>query len=98
MQTQVDQNFDKGDTNNDGFLGRDEVQAMTGKATETIQGKIEQEDVGAEVGGQLQGGGAVEGGDTLVTLEAEENGEALDGVVVVINHQNAEGSHFQHLC
>ena len=43
VQKQVDTNFDKGDTNNDGFLNRAEIQAMTSKALEGVQPKIEAE-------------------------------------------------------
>jgi Ca2+-binding EF-hand superfamily protein len=43
VQKQVDGNFGKGDTNNDGFLSRTEVQAMTGKALQGIEPKIEAE-------------------------------------------------------
>jgi Ca2+-binding EF-hand superfamily protein len=43
VQKQVDTNFDKGDTNNDGFLNRAEIQAMTGKALEGVQPKLEAE-------------------------------------------------------
>ena len=43
VQKQVDQNFDKGDTNNDNFLGRAEVQAMTSRALQSLAPKIEAE-------------------------------------------------------
>jgi len=43
VQKQVDTNFDKGDTNNDGFLNRAEIQAMTSKALEGVQPKLEAE-------------------------------------------------------
>jgi Ca2+-binding protein (EF-Hand superfamily) len=43
VQKQVDSNFDKGDTNNDGFLNRAEIQAMTSKALEGVQPKLEAE-------------------------------------------------------
>jgi Ca2+-binding EF-hand superfamily protein len=43
VQKQVDANFDKGDTNNDNFLSRAEVQAMTAKALQSLNPKIEAE-------------------------------------------------------
>ena len=43
VQKQVDGNFDKGDTNNDGFLSQAEVQAMTSKALQTLEPKIDAE-------------------------------------------------------
>jgi len=43
VQKQVDANFDKGDSNNDGFLNRGEIQAMTNKALEGVQPKLEAE-------------------------------------------------------
>ena len=43
VQKQVDANFDKGDTNNDNFLGRAEVQAMTSRALQNLTPKIEAE-------------------------------------------------------
>jgi EF-hand domain pair/EF hand len=43
VQKQIDQNFDKGDVNNDGFLSRAEVQTMTAKALQGVQPKIEAE-------------------------------------------------------
>jgi hypothetical protein len=36
VQKKVDSNFDKGDTNNDGFLNRSEIQSMTSKALESL--------------------------------------------------------------
>jgi Ca2+-binding EF-hand superfamily protein len=43
VQKQIDANFDKGDTNNDGFLNRAEIQAMTSKALDSLQPKLEAE-------------------------------------------------------
>ena len=43
MQKQADQNFDKGDTNNDGFISRTEIQSMSGKAAQPVIEKMEQE-------------------------------------------------------
>jgi Ca2+-binding EF-hand superfamily protein len=43
VQKQIDQNFEKGDTNHDGFLNRAEVQAMTNKALQGVEPKIEAE-------------------------------------------------------
>lgn len=43
VQKQVDGNFDKGDTNNDGFLSQAEVQAMTTKALQGLDPKIDAE-------------------------------------------------------
>jgi Ca2+-binding EF-hand superfamily protein len=43
VQKKVDSNFDKGDTNNDGFLNRSEIQSMTSKALESLQPKLEAE-------------------------------------------------------
>ena len=40
---QVDVNFDKGDTNNDNFLSRAEIQAMTARALQSLNPKIEAE-------------------------------------------------------
>ena len=39
----LNQNFDKGDVNNDGFLSRSEVQAMTAKANQQLMAKLEKE-------------------------------------------------------
>lgn len=39
----LDQNFGNGDVNNDGFLSRAEVQTMTGKVIQQLQGRVEQE-------------------------------------------------------
>ena len=39
----VDQNFDKGDVNNDGFLSRAEIQRMTAKATQQVVARMERE-------------------------------------------------------
>jgi Ca2+-binding EF-hand superfamily protein len=43
VQKQVDENFDKGDTNNDNFLSRAEIQAMTAKVLQNLTPKIEAE-------------------------------------------------------
>ena len=43
VQKQLDANFGKGDTNNDGFLSRAEVQAMTSQGLQTLEPKIEAE-------------------------------------------------------
>jgi Ca2+-binding EF-hand superfamily protein len=40
---QLNQNFDKGDVNNDGFLSRNEVQSMTAKGNQQLMQKLEQE-------------------------------------------------------
>ncbi|NUT00274.1 MAG: hypothetical protein HOP96_04810 [Sphingomonas sp.] len=39
----VDGNFDKGDVNNDGFLSRNEIANMTGKAAQQLISRMEQE-------------------------------------------------------
>ena len=39
----LNQNFDKGDVNNDGFLSRNEVQTMTAKANQQLMAKLEKE-------------------------------------------------------
>ena len=39
----VNANFDKGDVNNDGFLSRNEIANMTGKAAQQVVAKMEQE-------------------------------------------------------
>jgi Ca2+-binding EF-hand superfamily protein len=43
VQKQVDANFDNGDTNNDNFISRAEIQAMTAKALQSLAPKIEAE-------------------------------------------------------
>ncbi|WP_395621939.1 EF-hand domain-containing protein [Sphingomonas daechungensis] len=43
LQKKIDQNFDVGDKNNDGFLSRAEIQGVAGKAAEPIVAKMEQE-------------------------------------------------------
>jgi Ca2+-binding EF-hand superfamily protein len=43
VQKQIDQNFSKGDVNNDGFLSRQEVQSMTVKASQQIVQRMEKE-------------------------------------------------------
>lgn len=43
VQKQIDQNFGKGDVNNDGFLSRKEVQSMTAKASQQIVERMEKE-------------------------------------------------------
>ena len=43
VQKQADQNFDKGDANNDGFLSRPEVQNMAVRAAQPLVAKMEQE-------------------------------------------------------
>lgn len=43
VMQQLNQNFDKGDVNNDGFLSRAEIQSMTGKALQGLQPRIESE-------------------------------------------------------
>ena len=39
----LNQSFDKGDVNNDGFLSRNEVQTMTAKGNQQLMQKLEQE-------------------------------------------------------
>ena len=39
----VNANFDQGDVNNDGFLSRNEIANMTGKAAQAVVAKMEQE-------------------------------------------------------
>ena len=43
VQKVTDTRFDEGDVNNDGFLSRDEIQALTNKATQQVVARMEQE-------------------------------------------------------
>ena len=43
MVKSIDQNFDKGDTNNDGFISRAELQGVTARAAQEVVNKMEGE-------------------------------------------------------